>query len=194
MTISLRWLREEKTLSTLWELNGSSFEQTWIPSSKDVLCQVWLKLVQWVWRRPWKCEKFTTTIDNGKILFRKAHLSLWLRWAKNESKQIGRYTDATPINFSKRFHHIMQWVPAFSYCHIYGNNWTTIARGFNPPPLIFFNGKSTKIKYLHLIVLLGDFKHINSVFLYKIFPRVLFFSFSKETGPKTNQLFISKGK
>ena len=30
---------------------GPSFKQTWIPSAKDVLCQVWLKLAQWFWRR-----------------------------------------------------------------------------------------------------------------------------------------------
>ena len=63
------------------------------PSPKNTLCQVWLKLAQWFWRRRWKCEKFTTmqtttrtttTItDNGHILIRKAHLSLLLRWAKN---------------------------------------------------------------------------------------------------------------
>ena len=57
------------------------------PSTKDALCQVWLKLVQGFFR--WlKCEKFTatsmkqmmpTTTDNGQILIRKAHL----RWAKN---------------------------------------------------------------------------------------------------------------
>ena len=29
------------------------------PSPKDALCQVWLKLAQWFWRRRWKCEKFT---------------------------------------------------------------------------------------------------------------------------------------
>ena len=37
--------------------------------SKDALCQVWLKLVQWFWRKRWKCEKFTTTpttTDNGQ--------------------------------------------------------------------------------------------------------------------------------
>ena len=43
--------------------------------------------------RRWKCEKFTTTpttttktrttMDNGQILIRKAHLSLQFRWAKN---------------------------------------------------------------------------------------------------------------
>ena len=35
-------------LFTLWE---SSIEQTWIPSPKDALCQIWLKLAQWFWRR-----------------------------------------------------------------------------------------------------------------------------------------------
>ena len=57
------------------------------PLPKDALCQVWLKLAQWFWRRRWKCEKFTkttTTTDNGQILIRKAHLSLRLRWAKNK--------------------------------------------------------------------------------------------------------------
>ena len=58
------------------------------PLPKDALWQVWLKLAQWFWRRRWKCEKFTTTTttttttDNGQILIRKAHLSLWLRWTK----------------------------------------------------------------------------------------------------------------
>ena len=38
------------------------------PSPKDALCQIWLKLAQWFWRRRWKCEKFTdrqTTDDRG---------------------------------------------------------------------------------------------------------------------------------
>ena len=26
------------------------------PSPKDALCQVWLKLAKWFWRRRWKCE------------------------------------------------------------------------------------------------------------------------------------------
>ena len=54
MIISLRWLREEKkTLLSLhvWEFIGSSFEETWIPIIHGCLCQVWLKLAQWFWRR-----------------------------------------------------------------------------------------------------------------------------------------------
>ena len=60
------------------------------PSPKNALCQVWLKLAQWFWRRRSTWEKFTTTTtttttDNGHILPRKAHLSLRLRWAKNNN-------------------------------------------------------------------------------------------------------------
>ena len=65
-------------------------------SHKDALCQVWLKLAKWFWRRRWKCEKFTptttttpmttTTSNKWQILIRKAHLSLMLRWAKNPVK------------------------------------------------------------------------------------------------------------
>ena len=29
------------------------------PPPKDALCQVWLKLAQWFWRRRLQCEKFT---------------------------------------------------------------------------------------------------------------------------------------
>ena len=61
-------------------------------SPKDHLCQVWLILVQWLWRRRWKCAKFTTTTttrttttENRQIVIRKALLSLWLRWAKISS-------------------------------------------------------------------------------------------------------------
>ena len=64
------------------------------PSSKDALCQVWLKLAQWFWRRRWKCEKFTDgrtdgQTDDGRQVIRKAHLSFQLRWAKKREKKIG---------------------------------------------------------------------------------------------------------
>ena len=39
-----------------WALHLNKLES---PSPKDALCQVWLKLAQWFWRRRWKCEKFT---------------------------------------------------------------------------------------------------------------------------------------
>ena len=33
------------------------------PSSKDTLCQVWLKLAQWFWRRRWKYKKVYGLMD-----------------------------------------------------------------------------------------------------------------------------------
>ena len=32
------------------------------PSSRNTLCQVWLKLAQWFWRRRWKCETDGQTV------------------------------------------------------------------------------------------------------------------------------------
>ena len=42
-------------LSPLEKVCDPTVEQTW----KDALCQVWLKLAQWLWRKRWKCENFT---------------------------------------------------------------------------------------------------------------------------------------
>ena len=58
----LNYLRLEK--AEVLHLNKLEF-----PLHKDALRQVWLKLVQWFWRR-WKCEKFTTKTDkfwSGKL-------------------------------------------------------------------------------------------------------------------------------
>jgi hypothetical protein len=38
-------------LSPLGEGQSPSFEQTRISSPKEDLCQVWLKMAQWFWRR-----------------------------------------------------------------------------------------------------------------------------------------------
>ena len=77
------------------------------PSPKDALCQVWLKLAHWFWRR-WKCEKFTTTTtttttDNGLILIRKAHLSLRLRWAKKVHSLHGEIVEKYTENHWKHY-------------------------------------------------------------------------------------------
>ena len=47
-----------------------------LSSPKDALCQVWLKVVKWFWRRRWKCGKFTTTKDNVYISIRKGKKNL----------------------------------------------------------------------------------------------------------------------
>ena len=50
------------------------------PSLIDTLCQVWLKLAQWFWRRRLKMWKvYDNDNDDGQILIRKAYLSLRLR-------------------------------------------------------------------------------------------------------------------
>jgi hypothetical protein len=51
------------------------------PPSKDNLCQDWLKLAQWFWRRSWKCKSLQT--DNGQQVIGIAHLSFQLMWAKH---------------------------------------------------------------------------------------------------------------
>ena len=48
-------------------------------------CQVSLNSVQRFQRRSWKCESLRT--DDGRCAMTIAHLSLWLRWAKNYRPQ-----------------------------------------------------------------------------------------------------------
>jgi hypothetical protein len=55
------------------------------PSPKDDLCQVWLKLVQWFWRRNRKSKSLQTDKETvaGQQAIRIAHLSFQLRWTIN---------------------------------------------------------------------------------------------------------------
>ena len=48
MIIIMLITRRKNPLFFIWEVNGSSFEQTWIPLPKDALCQVWLKYLNFV--------------------------------------------------------------------------------------------------------------------------------------------------
>jgi hypothetical protein len=54
------------------------------------LCQVWLKLAQWFWRRSRKCKSLQThrRTDDGQRAIRIAHLSFQLRWAKKKTQHI----------------------------------------------------------------------------------------------------------
>jgi hypothetical protein len=48
------------------------------PIPKNDLCQLWLQLVQWFWKRSRKCKSLQT--DDGKHAIRKAHsgeLHMW---------------------------------------------------------------------------------------------------------------------
>ena len=49
---------------------------------KVALCQIWMKLAQWFWRRRWKCEKFKTTTTTTTTTTDNRQRSLRLRWAK----------------------------------------------------------------------------------------------------------------
>jgi hypothetical protein len=74
-------------IASPWKRATPSFEQTWNPSPKDDLCQVWLKLAQWFWRSQ-KCKCLQTDEHmvrqtDGQHAITIAQLSFQLRWAKN---------------------------------------------------------------------------------------------------------------
>ena len=50
---------------------------------KDAFSKVWLKLVQWFWRRRWKCAKLTTPTTTTTMTCFDQN-SLQLRWAKKK--------------------------------------------------------------------------------------------------------------
>ena len=61
--------------------NPLGFNNLESPPPKDDLCQVWLKLAQWFWRRSRKCKSLQTDkqTDDGQRAIRIAHLSFQLR-------------------------------------------------------------------------------------------------------------------
>ena len=59
-----------------WKRAGPFIWTNLNPLHPRMLCAMF----DWNWRG-WKCEKFTTTMDNGQILIRKVYFSLWLSWA-----------------------------------------------------------------------------------------------------------------
>ena len=61
--------------------------------SKDHSTKVWFKLDQWLQRSWLKCEKLTdgrTTYD-GHSVVTIAHMTLWVRWAKNVMARTRKY-------------------------------------------------------------------------------------------------------
>ena len=136
----LNYLRLEKAEAL--HLNKLEF-----PLHKDALRQVWLKLVQWFWRR-WKCEKFTTKTDkfwSGK-----------LTWAfgEDELKKVTYmlYKDVFdrplwPVLLKyKQTSLDFNWMRSYVYCCYYRfglNSWmeTCIklwALGFSLLPRVYF--------------------------------------------------------
>ena len=77
-----QWISQFRNYLPLEKGGAHHLNKFEFSSPKDALCQVWLKLGQWFWRRRWKCEKFTMTTTMMTDLIRKAHLSSRFRWAK----------------------------------------------------------------------------------------------------------------
>ena len=61
--------------------NPLHFNNLEYPPPKDDLCQVYLRLAQWFWRRSQKCKSLQT---DGQRAIRIGHLSFQLRWAKKK--------------------------------------------------------------------------------------------------------------
>ena len=88
-------------------------------SHKEVLWQIWLKLIEWLLRRRWKCEKFTSTngqTNDWQHAIRKAHNNFQLRWAKQFGKiytyKIKQLQNCTTVGISHR----KSYSSAFSTC------------------------------------------------------------------------------
>ena len=57
--------------------------------SKDHSTKVWFKLAQWLQRSWLKCEKLTDgRTDDRRSVVTIAHMTLWVRWANNNHKNI----------------------------------------------------------------------------------------------------------
>ena len=87
------------------------------PSPENALCQVWLKLAQCVWRRRWKCEKFTTTMtktrtENRQISIRK------LTWAFSSGDLKWRYDSSIESTFDSNYQYDSCKAYPFTMCVI----------------------------------------------------------------------------
>ena len=76
-------------LSPLWRGRGPSFEQTWSPFTQGWCVPSLVEFGPAVLEKKskmWKVNRQTDgRTDNGQKAIRKAHLSLQLRWAKQEA-------------------------------------------------------------------------------------------------------------
>ena len=86
----LFWPRPGSTPGRIWPKNNNTCKGPWVLHAY----QVSSKSIKQFWRRSWKCEKFTPDAGrrrqtdgrtDGRCAMTIAHLSLWLRWAKNFS-------------------------------------------------------------------------------------------------------------
>ena len=66
-------------LSPLWEGRGPSFEQTWIPLTKEYFVPSLVEIAVVLEKKSLQTDGQT---NDGRQVIRKAHLSFQLRWAK----------------------------------------------------------------------------------------------------------------
>ena len=87
------------------------------PLPKDALCQIWLKVAQWFWKRKWKTEKFMTTSAFGSGELKAMIISNYERnWMVLICKNF--------ISFYPRFSFmkLRQWIFAF-LIKIFDETW-----------------------------------------------------------------------
>ena len=114
----------------------------YFPSSKDALCQVWLKLAQWLMRRRWKCENFIDRRSDRQTDWRrttgdqKSSLELSAWWAK---KQILFLDHSTSRHQKQKYTLILRTLRVI--CHKRRENVSRIqisyAQGICVYPLLF---------------------------------------------------------
>ena len=73
--------RRKNPIFTLWDLNGSSFEQTWIPFTQGCFCQICLKLAQRFWRR-----RFSNFFNVFSLFCNYRYIPLEKGWALHLNK------------------------------------------------------------------------------------------------------------
>ena len=119
-------------LSPLGIVCDPTVEQTW----KDALCQVWLKLAQWFWRKSWKCEKFTDRwlMDQSSLVLGSGKLKVIINLFMNISVFLQReitmfiectctpifihYTPILKAVYTSNYHELGQFISAEnSKCH-----------------------------------------------------------------------------
>ena len=84
--------------------HGFSVEETWTPSPMDVLCQVCLKLIQWM-----RCEKFTDRQIDGRTYDKRKKKLTWAFGELIKVKISGSGNDPHNVRFNQ-FILIPVWV------------------------------------------------------------------------------------
>jgi hypothetical protein len=95
------------------------------PLPKDDLCQVWLKLALWFWRRSRKCKSLQT--NDGQKAIRIAHLSFQLRWTNKNSVRMfilpwKQKQFSKSLTLPSKFNYMYLWFSLKTFCHMHTLN------------------------------------------------------------------------